>query len=72
MLGGGITVGHSGDVIADDARPAHFAGACPGGGLRPFGGHQIRGCEKPGKKIANDQTRLLANTDEAVMPVHVC
>jgi hypothetical protein len=72
MLGGGITVGHSGDIVANDPRAARFAGACPGGGLRPFGGHQVRGCEKPGKKIANDQTRLLANTNEALVAVHVC
>src|ERR1700724_495769 len=72
MLGGGITVGHPGDVIADTSRPASFASACPSGGLRPFGGHPIRDCEKPGKKIANDQSRLLANTDEALVPVHVC
>jgi hypothetical protein len=72
MLGDGITVGHSGDVIADDARPPSLAGACPGGGLRPFGRHRIRASEKPQKKIVNDQACLLANTDEALMPVHVC
>jgi hypothetical protein len=71
MLGGGITVGHSGDIVANDPRAARFAGACPGGGLRPFGRHQFRASEKPGKKITDDQTRLLANTDEALMPVHV-
>jgi hypothetical protein len=32
MLGDGITVGHSGDVITDDARPARF----PGAGLSKF------------------------------------
>src|SRR6202022_1736061 len=60
MLGGGITVGHPGDVIADNSRPASSASACPGDALRPFVGHQIRDCEKAGKKIANDQSRLLA------------
>jgi hypothetical protein len=72
MLRDGITVGHPGDVIADNAGPARFAGVGPGGRLRPFGRHQIWGHEKPGKKIANDQTRLIANMDEAVMPIHIC
>jgi len=71
MLEDGISVGHPGDVIADDARPASFAGACPGGGLRPFGRHQFRASEKPGKKIANDQARSLTNTDEALVPVQI-
>jgi hypothetical protein len=54
MLGDGIMVGHPGDVIADDAHPARFAGTCLGGGRRPFGRHQIRCREKPEKKIPND------------------
>jgi hypothetical protein len=71
MLGGGIAIGHPGDVIADAARPACFAGVCLGGGLRPFGRHQIRGLEKPEKKIPDDQAGLIANADEALVPVHV-
>src|SRR5205807_5052079 len=71
MLRDGITIGHSGDIVANDARPACFAGTWLGGGLRPFDGHQIRASKKPGKKFANDPARLLANTDEALVPVHV-
>ena len=71
MFGDRIAIGHAGDIIADEPRAAHLIGADLGRCLRPFGRHQIRGHEKPGKKIADDQARLVTDADQPLMPVHV-
>src|SRR5664279_5519215 len=71
MFGGRIPIGHAGDVIADEARPAPLVRANSLPSFRPFRRHRARRLHEMRKEIADDEGGLIANADQARMPVEM-